>query len=144
MKVINNRRILQGAVQKPVETYEPTNIYGQHIVSTDGDLWKKYRKISHPAFSEVSTVMFQLSTQALEKQSTSAGSKHCRSWMIWWRMCGTIKMQLLVPWCRYNLAGSRSMTELFTSFLTDMDDPEACIARHRCCRWVYSNPFLWI
>ena len=48
---------------KPLEIYESTNIYGKHIVSTDGELWKKYRKISNPAFSEVSPAMYLPSTQ---------------------------------------------------------------------------------
>ncbi|KXN85347.1 Cytochrome P450 3A24, partial [Leucoagaricus sp. SymC.cos] len=37
---------------KPVHIYDSINLYGQNIVSTDGDLWKKYRKISGPSFSE--------------------------------------------------------------------------------------------
>ncbi|KAL9709164.1 hypothetical protein Ac2012v2_007518 [Leucoagaricus gongylophorus] len=37
---------------KPTKIYESVNIYGKHIVSTDGELWKKYRRISSPSFSE--------------------------------------------------------------------------------------------
>lgn len=37
---------------KPVKIYEAINLYGHNIVSTEGDLWKKYRKISGPSFSE--------------------------------------------------------------------------------------------
>ncbi|XP_006461186.1 hypothetical protein AGABI2DRAFT_150975 [Agaricus bisporus var. bisporus H97] len=37
---------------KPVQIYEAINIYGRNILSTDGELWKKYRRISAPSFSE--------------------------------------------------------------------------------------------
>lgn len=44
---------LRARFPKPVKHYEPMNIYGKNIVSTEGDDWKKYRKIAAPAFSEV-------------------------------------------------------------------------------------------
>jgi len=37
---------------KPTHLYGTINLYGPNIVSSDGDLWKKYRKISGPSFSE--------------------------------------------------------------------------------------------
>ncbi|KAK7453323.1 hypothetical protein VKT23_012002 [Stygiomarasmius scandens] len=37
---------------KPVEQYTLLTIFGHNIVASEGDLWKKYRKICAPAFSE--------------------------------------------------------------------------------------------
>nr|BAL05139.1 cytochrome P450 [Phanerodontia chrysosporium] len=37
---------------KPTELYELVNIFGRNIVTTEGDEWKRHRKIVAPAFSE--------------------------------------------------------------------------------------------
>ncbi|KAF8811212.1 cytochrome P450 [Phlegmacium glaucopus] len=37
---------------KPVELYDVLSFYGPNIVTTEGEEWKKYRKISAPAFSD--------------------------------------------------------------------------------------------
>ncbi|KAF9528987.1 cytochrome P450 [Crepidotus variabilis] len=37
---------------KPVKNYRPLAFWGQNIVVSEGELWKKYRKISAPAFSD--------------------------------------------------------------------------------------------
>ena len=39
---------------KPVEQYRALSFYGHNIVASEGEEWKKYRKISAPAFSDVS------------------------------------------------------------------------------------------
>jgi hypothetical protein len=33
--------------------YKPLTVFGPNIVASDGEEWKKYRKITAPAFSEV-------------------------------------------------------------------------------------------
>jgi hypothetical protein len=38
---------------KPVEHFKIINLFGNNIVSSEGDEWKRFRKISAPAFSEV-------------------------------------------------------------------------------------------
>lgn len=38
---------------KPVDIYEAVSIFGPNIVASEGDEWKKYRKISAPVFSDV-------------------------------------------------------------------------------------------
>ena len=38
---------------KPVELYAALTIFGTNIVASEGEEWKKYRKIAAPAFSEV-------------------------------------------------------------------------------------------
>ncbi|KAG2009543.1 614/534 cytochrome P450 [Coprinopsis cinerea AmutBmut pab1-1] len=38
--------------RKPVERYKPVNKFGRNILTTEGDEWKRYRKIASPAFSE--------------------------------------------------------------------------------------------
>ena len=38
---------------KPIHHYKPLNIFGSNIVGSEGEQWKKFRKISAPAFSEV-------------------------------------------------------------------------------------------
>lgn len=39
---------------KPIEQYKLLQFFGGNIVASEGDDWKRYRKISAPAFSEVS------------------------------------------------------------------------------------------
>ncbi|KAL9714733.1 hypothetical protein Ac2012v2_001392 [Leucoagaricus gongylophorus] len=46
------KNIVNKRFPKPTELFESTDIYGKHIISTDGDMWKKYRRISSPSFSE--------------------------------------------------------------------------------------------
>ena len=38
---------------KPTREYEVVSVYGPNIIVAEGEEWKKYRKISAPAFSEV-------------------------------------------------------------------------------------------
>ena len=38
---------------KPVQSYKILNFFGNNIVTTDFDEWKRYRKIAAPAFNEV-------------------------------------------------------------------------------------------
>lgn len=38
---------------KPVHAYKILNFFGNNIVTTEFDEWKRYRKISAPAFNEV-------------------------------------------------------------------------------------------
>ncbi|VDC07904.1 unnamed protein product [Peniophora sp. CBMAI 1063] len=38
--------------EKPVEVYESICLYGSNIVASEGDEWKRHRKITAPAFSE--------------------------------------------------------------------------------------------
>jgi cytochrome P450 len=37
-----------------VDLYTALSIFGTNIVASEGEGWKKYRKIAAPAFSEVS------------------------------------------------------------------------------------------
>jgi cytochrome P450 len=39
---------------KPVEIYVALSFFGHNIIVSEGEEWKKYRKISAPAFSDVS------------------------------------------------------------------------------------------
>ena len=41
---------------KPLEMYKPLEPYGPHIVASDYDEWKRYRKVCAPAFAEVRVV----------------------------------------------------------------------------------------
>ena len=38
---------------KPSFQYGMLNVFGSNIISSEGEEWKKYRKITAPAFSEV-------------------------------------------------------------------------------------------
>jgi cytochrome P450 len=38
---------------KPVNLYVALSVFGINIVASEGEEWKKYRKIAAPAFSEV-------------------------------------------------------------------------------------------
>lgn len=38
---------------KAIAQYAIVNFFGRNIVATEGDEWKKHRKIANPAFSEV-------------------------------------------------------------------------------------------
>uniref|UniRef100_A0A8H7XL65 Cytochrome P450 n=1 Tax=Psilocybe cubensis TaxID=181762 RepID=A0A8H7XL65_PSICU len=37
---------------KPIDQYEALSVYGLNIVASEGDDWKRYRKIAAPAFSD--------------------------------------------------------------------------------------------
>ncbi|KAJ3846377.1 cytochrome P450, partial [Lentinula lateritia] len=37
---------------KPIKLYQPLSIFGENIVASEGEEWKRYRKIAAPAFSE--------------------------------------------------------------------------------------------
>ncbi|KAJ3892405.1 cytochrome P450, partial [Lentinula edodes] len=37
---------------KPINLYQPLSIFGDNIVASEGEVWKRYRKIAAPAFSE--------------------------------------------------------------------------------------------
>ena len=54
---------------KPLFRYEVLNAFGSNIISSEGEEWKKYRKITAPAFSEVcpKTESSPGPEQALEK-----------------------------------------------------------------------------
>jgi cytochrome P450 len=38
---------------KPVEYYDTLSFFGYNVVASEGETWKKYRKICSPSFSEV-------------------------------------------------------------------------------------------
>ncbi len=40
---------------KPVEEYTALSFFGRNIVASEGEEWKRYRKVTAPAFSEVRT-----------------------------------------------------------------------------------------
>ena len=46
----------RGKFLKPVDLYAVLTIFGANIVASEGEEWKKYRKIAAPAFSEVTSV----------------------------------------------------------------------------------------
>ncbi|VDC05558.1 unnamed protein product [Peniophora sp. CBMAI 1063] len=49
---------------KPVEQYGVLAFYGNNIVASEGEEWKRYRKISAPAFSEVSLAICRVRSVA--------------------------------------------------------------------------------
>lgn len=50
--------------RKPVESYKILNVYGKNLVSTEGDEWRRHRKIVAPGFSEkVFDLVWQVTTQ---------------------------------------------------------------------------------
>jgi len=83
MKVINNRRTLQGAVQK-LRTHE--YLWSTYRVHRWGPVEKisKYIKSSvlRGQHSHISAIDTRPNVWSLEKQSTGVGSKSCGSWMI--------------------------------------------------------------
>lgn len=57
---------------KPVEQYGVLAFFGRNIVITEGDEWKKHRKISAPAFSDVRLYCSIITTRMLNDQASSA------------------------------------------------------------------------
>jgi len=49
VKQIVNDRVL---FPKPLERYQAINVYGRNVVTTEGEEWKRHRRVSQPAFSE--------------------------------------------------------------------------------------------
>lgn len=39
---------------KPVDQYAILRMFGPNVIASEGEEWKKYRRIAAPAFSEVS------------------------------------------------------------------------------------------
>jgi cytochrome P450 len=37
---------------KPIDIYAVLNIYGRNVISTEGDVWRRHRKVSAPSFSK--------------------------------------------------------------------------------------------
>jgi cytochrome P450 len=49
---------------KPAEVYESLSLFGQNIVITEHDEWRKHRKVASPAFSERNNALvFQETTR---------------------------------------------------------------------------------
>ena len=59
---MNTQEITTARAQfpKPAREYEIVSFYGPNIVTSEGEEWKKYRKISAPAFSHVRTINVRL------------------------------------------------------------------------------------
>ena len=38
---------------KPTRVYRALSVYGPNVLVTEGDVWKRFRKLTAPAFSEV-------------------------------------------------------------------------------------------
>jgi hypothetical protein len=51
-----------------MELYKPLMFYGENIVASEGEQWKRYRKISAPAFSEVVWPLISRESCSLELQ----------------------------------------------------------------------------
>jgi len=49
-----------GKFPKPVGLYAVLAIFGKNIVASEGEEWKRYRKIAAPAFSEVRPELYLL------------------------------------------------------------------------------------
>lgn len=51
--------------RKPVENYGFAMTYGANLLGTEGDEWKRHRKIANPAFSEVRKLFCRLYSKQL-------------------------------------------------------------------------------
>ena len=40
---------------KPIDHYAILRMFGPNVIASEGEEWKKYRRIAAPAFSEVSS-----------------------------------------------------------------------------------------
>lgn len=45
---------------KPIEQYEALTPFGPHIVASEHEQWKKYRKVTAPAFTEVYLLLLSI------------------------------------------------------------------------------------
>lgn len=43
---------------KPLDRYAALTLYGPNIVASEDEQWKRYRKVSAPSFSEVSSIFY--------------------------------------------------------------------------------------
>ncbi|KAJ7468042.1 cytochrome P450 [Mycena latifolia] len=48
--------------RKDLEVYEALNIYGPHLVGTDGAEWKRHRRVANPAFDEANNAFVWMET----------------------------------------------------------------------------------
>ena len=58
---------------KPTEFYGVVDIFGSSIISTEGDVWKRHRKVVAPAFAEKSNML-------VWKESLRQASEMLKSW----------------------------------------------------------------
>lgn len=56
---------------KPVQLYRVLTFFGPNVVASEFDEWKRYRKITAPAFSEVSRSLLLLHRLRLHRKSAS-------------------------------------------------------------------------
>ena len=86
---------------KPAREYEIVSIYGPSIVSCEGEEWKKYRKISAPAFSHVRIdvrlvpllLWLKIPLFFFAREITNlSGMRLLKSWMSFSMMFGQEKM----------------------------------------------------
>ncbi|KAI9197172.1 cytochrome P450 [Polychytrium aggregatum] len=52
-------------IPKPTQEYRAFNIFGSNILTTEGDEWRKHRKIVSPHFSETNNLLVHHETQRL-------------------------------------------------------------------------------
>ncbi len=76
---------------KPLEAYEILKTFGSNILVTEGDIWKRQRKIAAPAFSEVRLVEVRARFESGLQQNTSRGTTgSCGTRpSISWKTCST-------------------------------------------------------
>jgi hypothetical protein len=90
---------------KPVEQYSLLLIFGYNIVASEGETWKRYRKISAPAFSDVrgfhSALFGVTNTTSMNSKTTDLyGTKRLKSCSTCSRLCGnmTTKCPSIMVW----------------------------------------------
>lgn len=71
---------------KPTEVYSRVDLYGKSIMTTEGDEWKRHRKIVAPAFAERSNMM-------VWKESLRQAQGMLQSWS---RMAGNNSDNMLI------------------------------------------------
>lgn len=62
---------------KPVYRYVLLTIFGRNIVASEGDEWKRFRKITAPAFSDVSLMFAVIRTASVTFSPSPAQQPPC-------------------------------------------------------------------
>ena len=57
---------------KPVDHYAILRMFGPNVIASEGEEWRKYRRIAAPAFSEVTLVTFRcLDLNTITRKTTN-------------------------------------------------------------------------
>ncbi|ORY52415.1 cytochrome P450, partial [Rhizoclosmatium globosum] len=66
----------QKELGKPTSHYDILNIFGENIVGTEGEVWRRHRRVAAPSFSEKNNALVHESSLRIAKEMMHAWEQH--------------------------------------------------------------------